>query len=222
MAAEAVVDHGEKEQRKDETAIVVESRDGSLSSQSTTPPPRSSLLLTTIIGGLCLGTFLFGLDLNILGVAIPPITTEFRSLADVAWYGSAYMLTLTAFQPLFGNLYKLFNPKVVYLVSLSIFEGKCSRTKSANSEQTLTRAKQPSSGIHCLGYGTELKCFDRRACHTGARGLRATPGRPFHHWARRRGRQGAALHRYRGQLHGLQHLCRPRHRRRHYGAYWLA
>ncbi|KAK8110701.1 MFS general substrate transporter [Apiospora kogelbergensis] len=122
MAAEAVVDHGEKEQRKDETAIVVESRDGSLSSQSTTPPPRSSLLLTTIIGGLCLGTFLFGLDLNILGVAIPPITTEFRSLADVAWYGSAYMLTLTAFQPLFGNLYKLFNPKVVYLVSLSIFE----------------------------------------------------------------------------------------------------
>ncbi|KAM0810188.1 putative Major facilitator superfamily (MFS) profile domain-containing protein [Seiridium cardinale] len=81
-----------------------------------------SLRLFAVIGGLCLGTFLFGLDLNIIGVAIPPITTEFRSLADVAWYGSAYMLTVTAFQPLFGNLNKFFNPKVVYMISLSVFE----------------------------------------------------------------------------------------------------
>ncbi|KAI0843826.1 major facilitator superfamily domain-containing protein [Daldinia vernicosa] len=85
-------------------------------------PSLQSTRLFAIIGGLCLGTFLFGLDLNIIGVAIPPITTEFRSLADVAWYGSAYMLTLTAFQPLFGNLNKFFNPKVVYMISLSIFE----------------------------------------------------------------------------------------------------
>lgn len=80
--------------------------------------------LSAVIGSLCLGIFLFGLDINIIGVAIPRITTEFSSLADVAWYGSAYMLTLTAFQPLFGNLYKYFNAKVVYLVSLAIFEGE--------------------------------------------------------------------------------------------------
>ncbi|KAI0594167.1 major facilitator superfamily domain-containing protein [Biscogniauxia sp. FL1348] len=85
-------------------------------------PSRPSARLFAVIGGLCLGTFLFGLDLNIIGVAIPPITTEFRSLADVAWYGSAYMLTLTTFQPLFGNLNKFFNPKIVYMISLSIFE----------------------------------------------------------------------------------------------------
>ncbi|KAK8017349.1 MFS general substrate transporter, partial [Apiospora rasikravindrae] len=114
MAEEAGINHGKGQKGE---KVAVESQE-SLASR----PPPSFLVLVTIIGGLCLGTFLFGLDLNIIGVAIPPITTEFRSLADVAWYGSAYMLTLTAFQPLFGNLYKLFNNKMVYMASLLIFE----------------------------------------------------------------------------------------------------
>ncbi|KAK8855715.1 major facilitator superfamily domain-containing protein [Apiospora arundinis] len=82
----------------------------------------NSWRLFTVIGSLCLGVFLFGLDVSIIAVAIPQITTQFRSLLDVSWYGSAYMLTLTAFQPLFGNLYKYFNAKVVYLTSLGVFE----------------------------------------------------------------------------------------------------
>ncbi|KAK6953345.1 hypothetical protein Daesc_005648 [Daldinia eschscholtzii] len=82
----------------------------------------ASWRLVTVIGSLCLGVFLFGLDVNIVTVAIPHITTEFRSLPDIAWYGLAYLLTLTAFQPLFGNLYKYFNAKVVYMISLALFE----------------------------------------------------------------------------------------------------
>lgn len=82
----------------------------------------SSWRLVTVMTSLCLGIFLFGLDVNIIGVAIPPITTEFNSLQDVAWYGASYLLTLTAFQPLFGNLYKFFNAKMVYLGSLALFE----------------------------------------------------------------------------------------------------
>ncbi|KAK3682778.1 major facilitator superfamily domain-containing protein [Podospora appendiculata] len=84
--------------------------------------PLTSWRLATVMASLCVGIFLFGLDVNIIGVAIPHITTEFSSLPDVAWYGAAYLLTLTAFQPLFGNLYKFFNAKVVYLVSLILFE----------------------------------------------------------------------------------------------------
>lgn len=79
--------------------------------------------LVTVIGSLCLGIFLFGLDTNIIGTAIPRITTDFHSLPDVSWYGSSYLLTVTAFQPLFGSLYKFFNAKIVYLVSLVVFEG---------------------------------------------------------------------------------------------------
>ncbi|KAI5861439.1 major facilitator superfamily domain-containing protein [Durotheca rogersii] len=97
----------------------------------------SSWRLTIVIGSLCLGIFLFGLDVNIIGVAIPPITTEFRSLPDVAWYGSAYLLTLTAFQPFFGNLYKFFNAKVVYLSSLVIFEAGSAICAAAQSSAVL-------------------------------------------------------------------------------------
>ena len=79
--------------------------------------------LATVISSLCVGSFLFGIDVNIISVAIPPITTEFRSLPEVAWYGAAYLLTLTAFQPFFGNLYRFFDAKIVYLVSLVLFEG---------------------------------------------------------------------------------------------------
>lgn len=83
--------------------------------------------LTIVISTLFLGIFLFGRDVNIIGVAIPEITTQFGSLDKVAWYGLAYLLTVTGFQPGFGNIYKYWNAKIVYLISLLIFEGKNSR-----------------------------------------------------------------------------------------------
>lgn len=104
--------------------------DRSPSSDSPTPAlsPGTDLYihswkLAIVIGSLCLGIFLYGLDINIIGVAIPSITTEFGSLDTVAWYGSAYLLTVTAFQPGFGTLYKYFNAKFVYIGSLLTFEG---------------------------------------------------------------------------------------------------
>lgn len=96
--------------------------------------------LVTVIGSLCLGIFLFGLDTNIIGTAIPRITTDFHSLPDVSWYGSSYLLTVTAFQPFFGSLYRFFNTKVVYLASLMVFE-----VGSAVS------AAAPSSAVLILG-----------------------------------------------------------------------
>jgi hypothetical protein len=96
--------------------------------QGSSPPSAAgghlqSWRLAIVIGTLCLGAFLYGLDANIIGTAIPRITTDFKSLPAVAWYGSSYLLTVTAFQPFFGNLYKFFNAKLVYLASLLIFEG---------------------------------------------------------------------------------------------------
>ncbi|KAF2464463.1 efflux pump antibiotic resistance protein [Lindgomyces ingoldianus] len=98
--------------------------DGSVEegTSSTGNAPLESWKLAMVMGALSLAIFLYGLDMNVIGVAIPKITTEFNSLDDVAWYGSAYLLTITAFQPLFGNFYKYFNAKLVYLISIAIFE----------------------------------------------------------------------------------------------------
>lgn len=82
----------------------------------------SSWRLVIIIASLYFGSFLIALDTNIINVAIPRISTDFQSLGDVAWYGTAYLLTITAFQPIFGSFYKFFNIAKVYKTSIVIFE----------------------------------------------------------------------------------------------------
>jgi hypothetical protein len=78
--------------------------------------------LFVVTTSLCLGAVLYGLDMNIIGVAVPHITTQFHSLDDIAWYSAAYLLTITAFQPFFGNVYKYFPSKVVFAGSIVLFE----------------------------------------------------------------------------------------------------
>ncbi|KAL8921809.1 MAG: hypothetical protein Q9208_005566 [Pyrenodesmia sp. 3 TL-2023] len=71
---------------------------------------------------LSLGTLLVAIDNTIIGIAIPQISTEFDALDDIGWYGSAYLLTVTALQPTFGNIYKHFDIKITYIVSVIVFE----------------------------------------------------------------------------------------------------
>lgn len=70
-------------------------------------PPLSKVIV--ILLALYLAVFLVALDQTIIGVAIPKITDQFKSIADIAWYGSAYFLTSTALQPSFGRVYKIFS-----------------------------------------------------------------------------------------------------------------
>ena len=79
--------------------------------------------LAIILLSLFLGTFLVAIDTTIVSVAIPKISSQFHALNDVGWYGSAYLITITAFQPAGGTLYKFFNVKWVYLIAIVVFEG---------------------------------------------------------------------------------------------------
>ncbi|KAH6644363.1 putative efflux pump antibiotic resistance protein [Boeremia exigua] len=76
--------------------------------------------------------FLIALDKTILVPAIPVITNHFQSLGDIGWYGSAYMLTLCAFQLFWGRIYTLSStsclpkpfdsPKSILLAAITVFE----------------------------------------------------------------------------------------------------
>ncbi|KAH8654969.1 major facilitator superfamily domain-containing protein [Tricladium varicosporioides] len=78
--------------------------------------------LALITLALCLGNFLIAIDNTIISVAIPKITAVFSSIHDIGWYGSAYLLTITSFQPSFGKLYKISNTKLTYLACIIVFE----------------------------------------------------------------------------------------------------
>ncbi|TAQ89109.1 hypothetical protein B7494_g2571 [Chlorociboria aeruginascens] len=61
-------------------------------------------------------------DRTILGTAIPKITDDFHSISQVGWYASAYLLTTSAFQLIYGRIYTFYSPKWVLLVAIGIFE----------------------------------------------------------------------------------------------------
>ncbi|KAJ2895335.1 putative efflux pump antibiotic resistance protein [Zalerion maritima] len=82
----------------------------------------SGVKLQLITLALCLAVFLMALDNSIIATAIPEITNDFKSLSDVGWYGSAYLLTTASLQLLFGRFYTFFSIKWIFLIAISLFE----------------------------------------------------------------------------------------------------
>jgi hypothetical protein len=107
-----------------DTAISLKSGESIHQASTTTQSVQTKWSLTIITLSLALGTFLVALDTMIIGIAVPSITSEFKSLDKIAWYGSAYLLTTTALQPSFGKLYTQYNAKTIYLFCVVLFEGK--------------------------------------------------------------------------------------------------
>lgn len=103
-------------------------------SSDTTSEYLPSWRLAIVIFSLCLATFLLAIDVYMVSIAVPQISAVFHSLDDVAWYGSAYLLALTAFQPVMGYFYKYFDVRLTYLISIMIFEvGSIMCAAAANS-----------------------------------------------------------------------------------------
>lgn len=96
--------------------------------------------LWVIIASLCLTVFLVALDQTIIAPALGAITTEFKSVRDIGWYGSAYLLTATALQPIYGSIYRTFDIKLTYLGAVIIFE-----------VGSLVCAVAPSSTVFIIG-----------------------------------------------------------------------
>ncbi|KAK3326634.1 major facilitator superfamily-domain-containing protein [Apodospora peruviana] len=80
------------------------------------------MTLTFIVIALVLSIFLVSLDMTIVATAIPRITDEFHGLEDVAWYGSAFFMTVGGFQSTWGKIFKYFPLKTSFIVSILIFE----------------------------------------------------------------------------------------------------
>lgn len=83
-------------------------------------PRGIRLALLTL--GLMLSLLLAALDMSIIATAIPAITTEFGSIANIAWYGSAYSVTNGAFKLVWGKAYQYFPLKRVFMLAVAIFE----------------------------------------------------------------------------------------------------
>ncbi|KAI0598451.1 major facilitator superfamily domain-containing protein [Biscogniauxia sp. FL1348] len=109
-----------------EPATAEEEEEGRATSGSSSSPASDGFLrggpLVLLTIGLSLVVFLISIDRTIITTSVPFITGEFKSTADMGWYGSAYLLTACAFQPIFGRVFTLFDVKWAYLLSMLVFE----------------------------------------------------------------------------------------------------
>ncbi|KAF8526658.1 MFS general substrate transporter [Hysterangium stoloniferum] len=72
-----------------------------------------------------LGVFLAAMDATIVASSYAAIGSDLKQLQNTSWIATGYMLTLTAFQPLYGKLSDIFGRKPCLLFAYTIFGIGC-------------------------------------------------------------------------------------------------
>ena len=74
-----------------------------------------------IYGGIMANFLVSSFDSTIMASSHPVITSYFNSANSASWLSTAFLLTSTAFQPLFGRLSDTMGRKAPYIFTLTIF-----------------------------------------------------------------------------------------------------
>lgn len=76
-----------------------------------------------VILALIISLIISSLDISIVATALPTISNQFHSKDDYTWVITAYMLSKTSFQPMFGKFADIFGRRPVMIVVMIIFIG---------------------------------------------------------------------------------------------------
>ncbi|KAI9492154.1 major facilitator superfamily domain-containing protein [Zychaea mexicana] len=105
--------------------------------------------LFVILIGLWIGVFLSSLDSSIVATIYPEIGTQFKQSNQIIWVATAYMLSYTALQPLYGRISDAFGRKNALVFAALIFFIGSFFCGAANSLWTLVIAR----GVAGIGGG---------------------------------------------------------------------
>lgn len=81
----------------------------------------SAAKFRAIFGAILFGNTIAFFDSTLMTTAHPVITSYFNSSNSASWLSTAFLITSTSFQPLYGRLSDTFGRKPVYLVSIFVF-----------------------------------------------------------------------------------------------------
>ncbi|TDZ36210.1 Aspyridones efflux protein [Colletotrichum spinosum] len=117
--------------------------------------PQFRLVCT--MASVLLVWFIVALDRLIVATAVPAITDEFNSLADIGWYGSAYLLTSTAFLMLYCKVYSLFSIKTSFLAAVVLFSGGSALCAASKTSAVFIFGRMVSGlGSAGIGMGAQV------------------------------------------------------------------
>ncbi|KAM0750320.1 MFS general substrate transporter [Meredithblackwellia eburnea MCA 4105] len=119
------LEEGKKETDGDETGAKGEApaelathfKNG-LQDQSNYLPAKQIII---VFLGMTMVIFLSFMDQTIVSTALPIISSAFNAGRSSSWVASAYLLTSTAFQPVWGRLSDVFGRKITLIVCVVIF-----------------------------------------------------------------------------------------------------
>ncbi|CAG8955216.1 hypothetical protein HYFRA_00007232 [Hymenoscyphus fraxineus] len=74
-----------------------------------------------IMTSMAVASLLAGLDATAVSTAMPSIIADFGASEGYVWIANAYLLTTTAFTPLFGQTANIFGRRALTLAAISIF-----------------------------------------------------------------------------------------------------
>lgn len=81
--------------------------------------------IVAVFAGLSLCIVVSTLDSVITATALPTISAYFHAGSVISWVPSAYLLTSTAFQPLYGRFSDIFGRKAALCLAMLVFMIGC-------------------------------------------------------------------------------------------------
>ncbi|GAK63741.1 major facilitator superfamily transporter [Moesziomyces antarcticus] len=103
----------------DQSHFSVSGIGGAIAEEPEEPPLRADIWV--IMGAMWIGSFLAALDGTIVATIMNSVGSEFRVSKEVGWLGTSYLLTQTAFQPLYGRASDIFGRKAATLFASVVF-----------------------------------------------------------------------------------------------------
>ena len=93
-------------------------------------PPRGFVLIEI---ALFANVFLYGFDSTITAATYAVISSEFDAANTASWLTTSYLVTTTAFQPLYGRFSDIFGRRICFFVSTVTFAVGCLGCGLANT-----------------------------------------------------------------------------------------
>jgi hypothetical protein len=104
--------------RTDKSHVSTTKYEMQLTDQTNLLPHKTVIM---VFFGLSLCVLVSALDSTIVATTIPTISSAFNAGSVVSWVPSAYLLTSTSFQPLYGRFSDIFGRKSALALSMTIF-----------------------------------------------------------------------------------------------------
>ncbi|GEQ66551.1 hypothetical protein JCM33374_g214 [Metschnikowia sp. JCM 33374] len=79
----------------------------------------------TLISSIFLASFLAALDTTVVTTLLTVIASDLNAVDNISWIATAYLLSCSAFQPIYGKLSDIFGRKILLLICCFLFAVGC-------------------------------------------------------------------------------------------------